>query len=129
MHCVLRLISRKSHVSHSIAAGLLAGCSIAFYPNTSVLLFIIWKTIEAVYQDAANNGILPRITGFHKILYSVSTAVLFHAAALEPHNLKPGFWKLLLKLTDSKFNLMNRHLMDAFGANSSKLLSNIRPSI
>ena len=131
MHCALRWKSSgKSNPSHSIAAGLLAGCSIAFYPNTSVLLFIVWKSIEALYQDAADDGILPRISGFHKLLYSLSTAVLFHAAALEPHNLKPGFWKLLLQLTDSKLSLMNRPLMDEFGAHSSKLLRSniIRPA-
>jgi len=61
------------------------------------------------------------VAGFSILLYSLSTAVLFHASVLEPHNLKPAYWRFLNRITHQRIAEMNRVLLDGFGLQSSKL--------
>jgi hypothetical protein len=46
-----------------------------------------------------NQGTLLSIPGSVPVLYAASTALLLHACVLEPHNLKPSYWKFLNRLT------------------------------
>ena len=98
----MRWIRGRNSSTHSLAAGLAAGVSIGFYPNTSLMLYITWKTIETLYHQGVDVGLIPRIPGFGIIVYSLSTAFLFHAAVLEPHNVKPAYWKFLMRITNNK---------------------------
>lgn len=75
-----------------------------FYPNPTIVLYLAWKTVETLYYCGMESGLLPYVPGFAKILYSFSTAVLFHAAVLEPHNLKPAYWRFLCRITNDKYN-------------------------
>ena len=108
-----------------------------------------------------------KVPGFASLLYSLSTSILFHAgkssefsskinwknntnvlfnslAVMEPHNLKPSYWKFLMRITGSRYFLLtlwsshriltivtiiyrisqlNRKSLDCLGLQSSKILS------
>ena len=116
------------------------------------MLYITWKTIETLYHQGVDVGLIPRIPGFGILVYSLSTAFLFHASVLEPHNVKPAYWKFLMRITNNKykntactkflflyltnccvifdkfrFGEMNRHLINVMGTGSSKMLPNFYP--
>ena len=115
------------------------------------MLYITWKTIETLYHQGVDVGLIPRIPGFGILVYSLSTAFLFHASVLEPHNVKPAYWKFLMRITSNKyryfwnkflffyltnycvicnkfrFGEMNRHLINVMGTGSSKMLPNFYP--
>lgn len=42
-------------------------------------------------------------------------------ALYEPHNIRPAYWRFLVKISDNKFAEVNRHLLDAFGVGSSTI--------
>lgn len=50
-----------------------------------------------------DKGYLPKIPGFTEFLYCFSTAVLFHAAILEPTNLRPSYWKFLHSISGGRY--------------------------
>lgn len=126
--CALRWIRGVDNTNHSILAGLLAGTSVGFYPNSSVVYYLAWKTLETMYNEGVKAGLLPFIPGFSVLIYSLSTSILFHAGVLEPHHLKPSYWKFLMRITDKKISYMNRFLFEVMGTDSSKLLPDFQPS-
>lgn len=79
VHCALRWIRGRNSKSHSIIAGLLSGLSIGFYRNSSLTLYLTWKTLEVLYYEGIACGHFKKIPGFAIILYSLSTSILFHA--------------------------------------------------
>lgn len=79
VRCALRWALGANSKSHSIIAGLLAGASVGLYRNTTLILYLAWKTLEVLYYEGIEAGYLMKIPGFASILYSLSTAVLFHA--------------------------------------------------
>ena len=87
----------------------------------------MWKTLETLYYEGIEAGLLPNIPGFAAILYSLSTSILFHAAVLEPHNLKPAYWRFLNRITHNKISEMNRCVLECFGTQSGKLMPDFRP--
>lgn len=64
-------------------------------------------------------GYLPEIPYGTVLLYSFSTAVLFHAALLEPHNLRQSYYKFLYGLSGGRISLMDRECLDPFGLSTS----------
>ncbi|XP_065564644.1 transmembrane protein 135-like [Artemia franciscana] len=110
--CNLRWITGKDRPEHGVIAGFLGGLPMLFYKSTTLASYLMWKTIEVVYREGIQAGKLPAIPGFIEFLYSFSTAMLFHMAVFEPHNLKPSYWKFLVNLTDLRFAQMNRQVLD-----------------
>ncbi len=79
VHCVLRWFQGSNRKRNSILAGLLAGASIGFYRNTTLILYLTWKTLEVLYYEGVKAGCLVNVPGFASFLYSLSTSILFHA--------------------------------------------------
>lgn len=65
-----------------------------------LIVFIIFTQIS--YNIGIDAGYLPKIPHFTFLLYSVSTATLFHAATLEPTNLRSSYWKFLHSLSGGR---------------------------
>ncbi len=68
-----------------------------------------------------NSKRLPLIRSFDAILYTLSTAFVLWAALFEPHNIRPAYWKFLVKVSDKRFQQVNRFPLDVFGTNASTL--------
>lgn len=69
---------------------------------------------------------VPLIPWFDSILYALSTALVFHAAVLEPQAMRPAYYRFLSRLTGGHVSEVNRPMMDCFGACSSKLFPNYK---
>jgi hypothetical protein len=69
---------------------------------------------------------VPIISSFDSILYALSTALVFHAAVIEPQAMRPAYYRFLERLTGGHFSQVNRPMMDCFGVASSKLFPNYK---
>ncbi|KAJ9594711.1 hypothetical protein L9F63_013985 [Diploptera punctata] len=123
MSCVLRRVFNKDTKYHAIPAGLLAGLAFGFFPDNTVALYVMWKSFQIIYNDSIQKGYVPELPGAIVLLYSFATAVLFHAAVLEPQNLRPSYWKFLHGLSGGRISAMDRKCLDAFGLGTSQSLA------
>lgn len=129
-NCFLRWIFGHDHPGvFGCASGLVAGLSSVFYPSTSITMYAISKMIEILVMKAVAKNILPYIKHFDIILYSMSMAIMFHAAVFEPHNIRPGYWKFMISLSGNCFPLMFRILLDKYGTHATKLYPNFVPNL
>ncbi|KAH9525001.1 hypothetical protein Btru_000073 [Bulinus truncatus] len=127
VNCVLRWIRNKDSDSHGLLAGALAGLSMGFYKSVTVALYAATKLSEILYFKGIKFYGFPYFKSADVFIYAFSTAFIFHAAVMEPHTLRPAYWKFLLRVTENKFAMMNRQLLDVFGVNSSKLYPDYWP--
>nr|CAD7418369.1 unnamed protein product [Timema cristinae] len=118
--CLLRRVANKDSQYHAIPSGILAGLAFSFFPDNTIALYVMWKSLQILYNDAVEKGYLPKLPGFTILLYSISTAILFHAAVLEPHNLRPSYWKFLFTISGGRISAMDRTSLDVFGLKSSQ---------
>uniref|UniRef100_A0A286XZJ8 Transmembrane protein 135 n=1 Tax=Cavia porcellus TaxID=10141 RepID=A0A286XZJ8_CAVPO len=86
----------------------------------------IYKTI---YFKGIQAGKVPYFPHADTIIYSISTAICFHAAVMEVQNLRPSYWKFLLRLTKGRFAVMNRKVLDVFGTDASKYFQDFTPRL
>lgn len=75
----------------------------------------MWKTLQISYNMLADEGYLPHVPGGTILMYCAFTAVLFHAASLEPLNLRTSYWKFLQNLSGGRIAVMDRRRFDAWG--------------
>ncbi|KAF2898930.1 hypothetical protein ILUMI_07244 [Ignelater luminosus] len=120
LSCVLRRATGRDSPYHAIPAGLLAGIAFKQYPDTTLALYVLWKMAQITYNLGIDRGILPKVPGFTIFLHSFSTAILFHAALLEPTTLRPSYWKFLHSLSGGRIAHMNRNLLDVWGLETSQ---------
>ncbi|KAJ3655471.1 hypothetical protein Zmor_014602 [Zophobas morio] len=123
--CILRRTTGKDSPSYAIPAGLIAGVAFTRYPDTTVALYVLWKVAQITYLMGINKGIVPRIPGFTEFLYCFSTAILFHAALLEPTNLRPSYWKFLHSISGGRIACMNREPLDVWGLGTTESLERV----
>ncbi|KFM60938.1 Transmembrane protein 135, partial [Stegodyphus mimosarum] len=129
INCLLRWIFNRDHPAYAVPAAFLGGLFMKFFPSSTLSLYLMWKLIEVGYALGIQEGVLPKIRGSMLMLYATSTAVLFYASVLEPHNLKPAYLKFLHRLTQNKIGEINRHVLDIFGTHASRLYSNFWPDL
>ncbi|KAI0232208.1 Transmembrane protein 135 [Lamellibrachia satsuma] len=99
MSCLLRHLLGQENATHGLLAGLLAGTSMFLYKSSTVALYMTSKLTEILYMKGIEAGLLPYVQSADILLYAVSMSLIIHVAILEPHNLRPTYWKFLLKLT------------------------------
>eukprot|EP00795_Rhopilema_esculentum_P017148 gene17148-8683_t len=120
-------IRRKKDEWNSFLAGGIAGLSMLFQRSSTLALYVLSKVGEVLYFRGAQKGYLPWFKNGDVFLYTVCTAVMFHAAVLEPHNLNPTYWRFLSNLTNKRFGEMNRKRLDPFGLESSRCFPDFDP--
>uniref|UniRef100_A0A182TR37 Transmembrane protein 135 N-terminal domain-containing protein n=1 Tax=Anopheles melas TaxID=34690 RepID=A0A182TR37_9DIPT len=117
--CLLRHFTDSDSPMFAFPSGLLASVAFAFYSDNTIALYIMWKTLQITYNWGIEKGYLPRVPGFTVMLYAVSTALLFHAATIEPQNLRPSYWKFLHSISGGRICIMDRSGFDVYGLNTS----------
>ncbi|XP_018408757.1 PREDICTED: transmembrane protein 135 isoform X2 [Nanorana parkeri] len=127
--CFLRWVRNLDDELHALIAGFLAGISMMFYKSTTISMYLASKLVEIMYFKGIEAGRVPYFPHADSVIYAVSTAICFHAAVLEVQNLRPSYWKFLLRLTKGKFNVMNRRALDVFGSEASKNFKNFIPKL
>ncbi|KAM8900384.1 transmembrane protein 135 [Spinachia spinachia] len=118
--CLLRWLRNIDDELHALIAGFLAGMSMFFYKSTSISMYLFSKLVETMYFKGIEAGRFPYFPHADTVLYAISTAICFQAAVMEVQNLRPTYWKFLLRLTKGRFALMNRQLLDVFGTQASR---------
>ncbi|XP_072332584.1 transmembrane protein 135 isoform X2 [Scyliorhinus torazame] len=118
--CFLRWVRNLDDELHALIAGFLAGMSMMFYKSTTISMYLASKLVETMYFKGIEAGKCPYIAHADTIIYAISTAVCFQAAVMEVQNLRPSYWKFLLRLTKGRFALMNRRALDVFGTQASR---------
>ncbi|XP_055890095.1 transmembrane protein 135-like isoform X4 [Biomphalaria glabrata] len=126
--CLLRWMRNKDSDQHALVAGALAGFSLRFYKSITIALYAATKLLEILYFKGIQLYKFPYFKSADICIYAFSTAFIFHAAVMEPHTLRPAYWKFLLRVTENKFSMMNRQLLDVFGVHSSKLYPDYWPN-
>ncbi|OCT93279.1 hypothetical protein XELAEV_18016345mg [Xenopus laevis] len=127
--CFLRWVRNLDDELHALVAGFLAGISMMFYKSTSISMYLASKLVETMYFKGIEAGKCPYFPHADSVIYAVSTAVCFHAAVMEVQNLRPSYWKFLLRLTKGRFSLMNRKVLDVFDSEASKTFNNYVPKL
>ncbi|KYQ52530.1 hypothetical protein ALC60_08391 [Trachymyrmex zeteki] len=118
--CMLRRTFHKD-----FPAGLIASVTFMAYPNITIALYIMWKTLQLLWNNAVENEKIPEIKWFAILLYCFSTAVLFHAAIVEPQNLRSSYWRFLYTVSGGRIAAMSRLHMNVFGLESHKHLQEV----
>ncbi|XP_033741131.1 transmembrane protein 135-like isoform X2 [Pecten maximus] len=127
VNCCLRRARNSDSELHGLLAGFLAGWSMLWYKSVTLSLYTAFKLAEVLYFKGIEKNLVPYIRCADIIIYSISTAFVFHTAVVEPHNLRPAYWNFLLRVTGNKFALMNRQLMEPFVPGSAKLFPDFWP--
>ncbi|KAL2740318.1 transmembrane protein 135-like isoform X1 [Vespula squamosa] len=123
--CSLRRIYNKDSPKFAIPAGLIASTAFIAFPNNTLALYLMWKMLHLLWIDGVEKKILPDIKWFVIFLYSFSTAVLFHAAIIEPQNLRSSYWKFLYNASGGRIAAISRLPLESFGLNSYKSLQEV----
>uniref|UniRef100_A0A3B3CBX9 Transmembrane protein 135 n=1 Tax=Oryzias melastigma TaxID=30732 RepID=A0A3B3CBX9_ORYME len=126
--CLLRWIRNIDDELHALIAGFLAGISMFFYKSTTISMYLFSKLVETMYFKGIEAGHFPYFPHADTIIYSISTAICFQAV-MEVQNLRPSYWKFLLRLTKGRFALMNRKLLDVFGTQASRDFKDFVPKL
>lgn len=122
LSCLLRRVQGKDSQINAIPAGIVAGLSFFFYRDITVALYVMWKALQIIYEAGADKGMVPEFPGANVFCHAFATAILFHAALLEPHNVRPSYWKFLYAVSGGRVATMDRNCLDVFGLESTKSL-------
>lgn len=117
--CLLRHMTNDDKAAYAIPSGLIASVAFGYYADTTIALYIMWKTLQMSYNWGIEKGYVPKIPGFTVLLYATSTALLFHAATLEPMTLRPSYWKFLHSISGGRISVMDRSGFDVYGLDTS----------
>ncbi|XP_014253039.1 transmembrane protein 135-like [Cimex lectularius] len=123
--CTMRRLYDQDYIIHSLPAGFLAGLSFYFYRDNTIALYFMWKMVQICYNLGSDKGHFPKLNWAPIFFHAFSTAILFHVAILEPHNLRPSYWNFLQAMSGGKIAIMDRVCMDRFGLESSRHLSEV----
>lgn len=127
--CLLRWMRNLDDELHALIAGFLAGTSMFFYKSTTISMYLFSKLVETLYFKGIEAGRFPYFPEADTVIYAISTAICFQAAVMEVQNLRPSYWKFLLRLTKGRFALMNRKVLDVFGTEASKTFGDFTPKL
>ncbi|XP_030648455.1 transmembrane protein 135 [Chanos chanos] len=127
--CLLRWIRNLDDELHALIAGFLAGISMFFYKSTSISMYLFSKLVETMYFKGIEAGRFPYFPHADTVIYAISTAICFQAAVMEVQNLRPSYWRFLLRLTKGRFALMNRRVLDVFGTEASREFHGFIPKL
>uniref|UniRef100_UPI00358F0C98 transmembrane protein 135 isoform X5 n=1 Tax=Myxine glutinosa TaxID=7769 RepID=UPI00358F0C98 len=125
--CILRWTRDSDEEEHALLSGFVAGLSMFFYQSTSISMYLASKLVETLYFRGIESGKLPYISNADTVIYAISTAICFHAAIMEVHNLRPSYWRFLLRLTKGRFALINHKALDVLGTHSSRAFPTFDP--
>uniref|UniRef100_A0A3P8YR81 Transmembrane protein 135 n=1 Tax=Esox lucius TaxID=8010 RepID=A0A3P8YR81_ESOLU len=127
--CLLRWVRNLDDELHALIAGFLAGTSMFFYKSTTISMYLFSKLVETMYFKGIETGRFPYFPHADTLIYAVSTAICFQAAVMEVQNLRPSYWKFLLRLTKGRFDFMNRKVLDVFGTQASRDFHGFLPKL
>ncbi|XP_062123440.1 LOW QUALITY PROTEIN: transmembrane protein 135-like [Drosophila sulfurigaster albostrigata] len=113
--CALRHICGYDSAFFAIPAGLLGSIGLLHFPNTTIALYVMWRTLQLLYNWGRGEGVLPKIPYFVIMLYSACTALIFHSAIVEPKSLRSSYYKFGSDISGERICRFNVSPFDAYG--------------
>lgn len=123
--CLLRHATNSDKPAFALPSGLVASLAFTHYTDNTIALYIMWKMLQTSYNWGIEKGYVPKISGFTVFLYCASTALLFHAATLEPMNLRPSYWKFLHSISGGRISVMDRSGFNVYGLATTDQIAQI----
>uniref|UniRef100_A0A3P8YQI6 Transmembrane protein 135 n=1 Tax=Esox lucius TaxID=8010 RepID=A0A3P8YQI6_ESOLU len=120
--CLLRWVRNLDDELHALIAGFLAGTSMFFYKSTTISMYLFSKLVEVRPISVCLCQSIPHSPGHIQ-------NVPGDAAVMEVQNLRPSYWKFLLRLTKGRFDFMNRKVLDVFGTQASRDFHGFLPKL
>lgn len=72
------------------------------------------------------SSLLPAIPFFTELIYAYGTAVLFHLGVTQAHNLKPSYMSFLNRLSNMRFDELNRFIFDyEYGVDATRIIKHM----
>lgn len=119
--CMLRWRLNSWTPRNNFLAALLAGPSLFFYPSSTVALYVLWKSLEALFHEAEKSK---KISNAQKeifiiALYGLATSQLFYSALMNPKHMKKSYMTFLDRMSQHRVHMINRSVLDVFGTGAS----------
>ena len=128
-NCWLRWSLDTSKPLNCFIAGLVAGPALLFYPSPTVALYVLWKCLEALFNEAARTGAIKNKDTFIVILYGLATSQLFYSALMDPRYMKKSYMAFLDRISHHRLHLINRSVLDVFGTEASSGYEDFFPDL
>ncbi|XP_017031319.1 transmembrane protein 135 [Drosophila kikkawai] len=116
--CGLRHSCGYDSALFAIPAGLLGSIGLLNFPNTTVALYLMWKSLQLLYNWGVAEGKVPEVPHFSMLMYGFFTAVLFHSAILEARSLRPSYYKFLQNISGNRISRFNVKSFEEYGLKS-----------
>lgn len=128
-NCWLRWSLETSKPLNCFIAGLVAGPALLFYPSPTVALYVLWKCLEALFNEAVDNQVIRNKDLCIVILYGLATSQLFYSALMDPRYMKKSYMAFLDRISHHKLHLINRSVLDVFGTEASSGYEDFFPDL
>jgi hypothetical protein len=118
-NCCLRWTTNRSTPANCFMAGVVAGPAMMIYPSPTVALYVLWKCLEALFNEGVRGGVIKNKDLLIVILYGLACSQLFYSALMDPRYMKKSYMAFLDRLSHHKLHLINRSVLDVFGTQAS----------
>ncbi|KAH9423898.1 hypothetical protein DERP_005482 [Dermatophagoides pteronyssinus] len=113
----------------TILASMLASLStIRLASDQSMILYLFWKSIEALFNVGVKQGYITNERFWIIFIYSLSCSQIFYSAILEPKQMKPSYKRFLDQISQNRLRYINRNVLEVFGTNASNGYEYFLPS-
>ncbi|XP_016991119.1 transmembrane protein 135 [Drosophila rhopaloa] len=116
--CGLRHSSGFDNALFAIPAGLIGSIGLLHFPNTTVSLYLMLKSLQLLYNWGVSEGKVPEVPNFSMMMYGFFTAVLCHSTVLEAQSMRPSYFKFIQNISGGRLSRFNLKPFEAFGVKS-----------
>ncbi|KAH8414005.1 hypothetical protein KR222_001542 [Zaprionus bogoriensis] len=116
--CSLRHGYGHDSAAFAIPAGLLASVGLLQFPNVTISMYVMWKTLQLLYNWGISEGVVPEVPHFNMVLYASFTALLFHSGILEAKSIRSSYYKFLVDMSGNRVNRFDVRSFESFGLGS-----------
>jgi len=88
------------------------------FPNTTVSLYLMFKSLQLLYNWGVSQGKVPEVPNFSLIMYGFFTSVLCHSTVLEAQSMRPSYYKFIETISGGRLSRFNMKSFEAFGVKS-----------
>ncbi|XP_041675084.1 transmembrane protein 135 [Drosophila eugracilis] len=116
--CGLRHSAGFDDALFAIPSGLIGSLGLLYFPNTTVSLYLMLKSLQLLYNWGVSEGKVPELPSFSMIMYGFFTAVLCHSTVIEARSMRPSYFKFIENISGGRLSRFNLKPFEAFGVKS-----------
>ncbi|XP_043655189.1 transmembrane protein 135 [Drosophila teissieri] len=116
--CGLRHSFGYDNALFAIPCGLIGSFGLLHFPNTTVSLYLMLKSLQLLYNWGVAEGKVPEVPQFSMAMYGFFTAVLCHSTVLEAQSMRPSYFKFIENISGGRLSRFNLKPFEAFGVRS-----------